>query len=102
MRILDADQLVLLSWTFGGQFDLQGVPPAFAGFAASLPESKQGQPGSDEIGIIQVSTREATSEETRQLLHHAAHGPSGLPPSLRDQLKVRLEGARIQARLPTG
>jgi hypothetical protein len=92
VRILDADELVVLSWTFGGQFDLQRVPPAFAGFAEFLPGSTQGQPGSDEIGVIQVSTREATSEGMRHVVLHAAHGPSGLPPSLRDRVKVRLEG----------
>lgn len=91
VRILDADESELLSWTFGGHFDSQGFPPALAGFADFSPGTAQGALGSDEVGIIQLSTGEPTRDEMRQLQLHAAHGPSRLPPALRDQVTVRLE-----------
>jgi hypothetical protein len=47
--------------------------------------------GSSRYAIIQVSTREATSDEMRQLLLHAAEGPSGLPRLVREELTSRLE-----------
>ena len=91
VRILDAKETVLLSWTFGGHFDPDHLPMAFGGLAEFDPGAHGADPSRDETGIIQVSTRETTSDEMRQLLLKAADGPSGLTPSVREQLKSRLQ-----------
>jgi hypothetical protein len=88
VRILDADESVLATWSFAGIFAPDGVPGAFGGLAGFEQVPDVG----DEVGLIQVSTRKATSEEMRQLLLHAAEGPSGLSPELREHVKSRLEG----------
>jgi hypothetical protein len=91
VRILDANEIVLLSWTFGGHFDPDHLPTAFGGLAEFHPGAHGADPSCDEAAIIQVSTRETTGDEMRQLLHKAADGPSGLTPSAREQLKSRLQ-----------
>jgi hypothetical protein len=91
VRILDASEAVLLSWTFGGHFHPDRLPAAFGGHAGFGHGPPSADLSGDDVGIIQVSTRDATSDEMRQLLLHAAEGPSGLSRSVRDQLKSRLQ-----------
>jgi len=90
VRVLDGDDAVLLSWTFGGHFDPSRIPGSFlsefdeASGADSLAR--------DEAGVIRVSTRDATSGEMHQLLLGVAQGPSGVRPEVRRELLSRLEG----------
>ncbi|MEW6154673.1 MAG: hypothetical protein AB1673_11885 [Actinomycetota bacterium] len=90
VRILDADERVLLNWTFGGHFAPDRLPTALGG----IGDFHHGLAGADrppgEAGI-HVSTGEVTNDEMRQLLRHTAEGPSGLSVAVRDELQRRLE-----------
>lgn len=96
VRILDTAETVLLSWTFGGHFAEDRLATSFGGLAVFTQGPGDVDRSSDEIGTIQVSTREATSDEMRQLLLYAADGRSGLSPSIREQLKSRLQNGDDQ------